>query len=234
MRVATENKGVADWLFPSVSDLIFLCLFFWALRYGVQFLADGDTGWHITTGRYILKSLGVPHADPYSYTMPATPWTSHEWLAEILFAGIHSLAGLNGVVVLSSAIVSLTFFLLYRYVIRRGAGPFAAVFFTVTGALASMLHWLSRPHLFSMPLTLATFIVLEDYQRDGRDRLWLLPLFTLVWVNLHGGYILGIMMVFIYSGSNLVKWLASGRADGESGKKAKALTIISFHLFAHA
>jgi hypothetical protein len=71
MRALRHGRSIADWLFPSVSDLIFLCLFFWALRHGVQFLADGDTGWHIITGNGILDTLSVPYADPYSYTMPA-------------------------------------------------------------------------------------------------------------------------------------------------------------------
>ncbi len=88
MRPLGQKRSIVDWIFPSVSDLIFLCLFFWSLRYGVQFLADGDTGWHIITGKGILDTLSVPFSDPYSYTMPHTPWTSHEWLAEIIFAFI--------------------------------------------------------------------------------------------------------------------------------------------------
>ena len=227
MRPLGEKRGIVDWLFPSVSDLIFLCLLFWALRYGVQFLADGDTGWHIITGKGILDTFKVPYADPYSYTMSATPWTSHEWLAEVVFASIHRVAGLNGVVALTASVVAFTSFLLYRYLVMRGAGVFSAVFMTVIAALASSLHWLARPHIFSMPLTLATFIVLEGYQREGKNRLWLLPAIVLVWVNLHGGYILGIMMALIYSGGNLVKWLASERTDSESGKKAEAFTVIA-------
>ena len=228
MRPLGQKRSIADWLFPSVSDLIFLCLFFWALANGVRFLVDGDTGWHIATGKGILDSLSVPFADPYSYTMPRTPWTSHEWLAEVVFASIHRVAGLNGVVVLTASVVAFTSLLLYKYLLKKGVGVFTAAFVTVIAALASSLHWLARPHIFSMPLTLATFIVLEDYQREGKYRLWLLPLFILVWVNLHGGYILGIMMAMIYSGGNLVKWLASGRADGECVRKAKTLAIISF------
>lgn len=228
MRSLGHDRSIADWLFPSVSDLLYLCLFFWALANGVQFLADGDTGWHIITGNGILDTLSVPFSDPYSYTMPATPWTSHEWLAEVVFASIHRVAGLNGVVALTASVVAFTSFLLYRYLLKMGVGAFTSVFMTVIAALASSLHWLARPHIFSMPLTLATFIVLDEYNREGKGRLWLLPAFILVWVNLHGGYILGIMMAFIYSGGNLVKWLASGRADGELGKKAKSLTVISF------
>ncbi len=97
---------------------------------------------------------------------------------------------------------------------------------TVIAALASSLHWLARPHIFSMPLTLATFIVLDGYHREGKGRLWLLPLFTLVWVNLHGGYILGLIMAIVYAGGNLFSWVVSGRVDKASGKRAKAFSLV--------
>jgi hypothetical protein len=226
-----HKKTAADWFFPSISDLVFLCLFFWVLRYGVHLLADGDTGWHIITGNNILSTFKVPYADPYSYTMPATPWTSHEWLAEVVFASIHRVAGMNGVVVLTASVVAFTSFLLYRYLLKRGVGTFTSVFMTVIAALASSLHWLARPHIFSMPLTIATFIVLDRYHREGRGRLWLLPAMMLLWVNLHGGYILGLIMAIMYAGGNLFSWVVSGKADKGSEKRAKAFSLVVVLMF---
>ena len=81
-----EGRRVARWFAPSIGDVLFLSIFFWTLFNGVQLLNDGDTNWHIVTGRNIIAGMGIPHADPYSHTMPGTPWTSHEWLAAVVFA----------------------------------------------------------------------------------------------------------------------------------------------------
>ena len=48
--------------------------------------ADGDTSWHIAAGRWILQHGAVPTRDPFSYSMPGTPWHAHEWLAEVPMA----------------------------------------------------------------------------------------------------------------------------------------------------
>lgn len=219
------GRKLADWVVPSIGDVLFLSIFFKALYLGQQFLSDGDTGWHIITGKNILGGLKVPFADPYSHTMPGTPWTSHEWLAEIVLAGFHRLMGLNGVVLLSALVVGLTFFFLYRFLVYRAVNPFVAVLLTVAAAIASSLHWLARPHIFSMPMTLAFIVILEVYQREGKNHLKYLPMLMAVWVNLHAGFILGLMLLFLYAGGNLFRYLASKRRDTGSKDKAKVLGL---------
>ena len=67
-------------------------------------LNDPDTFWHLAAGQWIFAH-GVPTADPFSFSMPGAPWSAHEWLTEILFAGAFRLAGWSGVVLLTGAAV---------------------------------------------------------------------------------------------------------------------------------
>src|ERR1700761_4560256 len=47
-------------------------------------VADGDTYWHLATGRWILEHRGVPATDPFSYAAVGRPWVTHEWLSEVV------------------------------------------------------------------------------------------------------------------------------------------------------
>lgn len=220
-----EDRPTGRFFAPSIGDMVFLCVFFWALHVGVGLLADGDTGWHIVTGENILRTMTVPFSDPYSYTLPGIPWTSHEWLAAVALAAVHRLAGLNGVVTLTALVIGLTFFFLYVHITRRGVSPLLAALLSVVAATASALHWLARPHIFSLPLTLAFIVVLDTYQREGRGRLWLLPLLMVLWVNLHAGFILGLILVFMYAGGNYFLYLVSNDGREQSLGRSKALGL---------
>jgi len=227
MGIKNTTNSPAAWMMPSIGDVMFICLFIWLLSIGTGMLNDGDTGWHIVTGRGIINTLSIPYSDPYSYTMPGTPWTAHEWLAEVVYASVYKAAGLNGVVVFTASVVCLTFLGLYGFITRSGVNPLVAAPFTVAAAIASSLHWLARPHVFSFPLTLAFIVIIENYQRGRSDRLKFLPLLMVLWVNLHGGFILGIMILALYAGGNIVLRLAHGPDDEEHMKKFKTLAVIT-------
>ena len=47
-------------------------------------LRDGDTGWHLATGAWIVGHGTVPLADPFSFSAAGKSWVAHEWLSELL------------------------------------------------------------------------------------------------------------------------------------------------------
>ena len=65
-------------------------------------LSDGDTWSHIATGEWILDHRAVPHADPFSWSMPGAPWTAHEWLSEIVLTLAFRAGGWSGVALLTA------------------------------------------------------------------------------------------------------------------------------------
>ena len=219
------KEGSSDWVMPSIADVLFLTFFFKLLSNGSDLLNDGDTGWHIVTGESILRTFRIPFADPYSHTAPGMPWTTHEWLAEVIFGLSHRLMGLNGVVLVSSAVISLTFFFLYLFMLHRRINAIISVSFTILGAFASSLHWLARPHIFSLALTLAFVVILETYQREKVNHLKLLPLLMMIWVNLHGGYILGLILVLFYAFGNLLSFISDRERNDASKKASKTLAV---------
>ncbi len=119
---------------------------------------------------------------------------------------LHSLLGLPGVVVFFAGMISLVYYLLFRMLRRLNGYILIAVAMTLLTITSSMLHWLARPHIFSLLFMVVWYDLLDSYQYRGINRLCLFPFLMLLWVNLHGGFIIGFVLLGIYSVGNL--WLS--------------------------
>jgi hypothetical protein len=185
-------KSLRPWVTPTVADFVFVSLVIWLFVSGTgwaNLLADGDTGWHIRTGEYILDTGSVPHRDIFSFSKPDAPWLAWEWLSDVIFAVLHRHSGLPGVVVLSGLLIAISATLLFRYAVWRGADIFFALIATLLAVGASSVHYLARPHVFTLVLFIAS-VWLVDRDREKRDGLvWVLVPVAALWANLHGGFL---------------------------------------------
>jgi hypothetical protein len=152
-------------------------------------LEDGDTGWHIRTGEFILQTGRVPVHDLFSFSRPDQPWFAWEWLADVAFAWFHGRGGLEAVAGISVAVLCGSAAILLCWLLRRGAGLWLSTGLVLAVVSASTVHYLARPHIFSMLLfPLALWIVDEDRRKPGQW-LWLLVPISALWANLHGGFV---------------------------------------------
>jgi len=136
--------------------------------------------------------------------MPGQPFFAWEWLWDAGASWIHQRCGLAGVVLVSMFVICLTFCLLFRIVNRRCGNPLLAIALTVLAAAGSTIHWLARPHLFTMLFTVVFLAILERV-REGRTKLlWWLPVLTILWANLHAGFLAGIIILGAYGAGELV------------------------------
>jgi hypothetical protein len=194
-------------LMPSLTDVAFLLpvLFLFAgLQGAVTMLGDGDTGYHIRAGEWMLANGRVPTEDMFSFTKPAEPWFAWEWLWDVSFAWLHQHGGLAAVVLVNILIICFATALLYRMTYRRCGNPLVAILVTGLASGGASIHWLARPHLVTM-LFLLIFIEILDQVRDGHAQmLWSLPLLTILWTNLHGGFFVGIIVIGAYAGGELI------------------------------
>ena len=81
-----------------------------------------------------------------------------------------------------------------------------AVTTTMVVAVLTNIHWLARPHIFSWPLTLALVAMLES-ERLPRWRWW--ALMFVFWVNLHGAFVFGWLLIGMYLAGHVVEAFAS-------------------------
>jgi hypothetical protein len=197
-------------IFPSLTDVAFimpLVFLFGRLGGAQRLLGDGDTGWHIRTGEWILQNGAIPTTDIFSYTKAGQPWYAWEWLWDVAFAWLHRQGGMAAVVLASMLVLCVTFGLLFRLVRRNCPNIVIAFGATVCAIAASTMHWLARPHLFTL-LFVVIFLSLLERAREGRTRMLLfLPPLTILWTNIHGGFIAGLSLIGCYAAGELTLWV---------------------------
>jgi hypothetical protein len=222
-------------LAPSITDLIFIVLLF-AMSSGAlapRLLGDASIGWHIRNGERMLRTHSITRVDPFSVTMGGQTWYAWEWLYDAKIAGIHHWMGLNGVVFFTAVIIALTFALTLRLCLRRGADlPVTALLLALSLGV-SMIHLFARPHVLSWLFTVIWFQLLDSSESANpaasQRRLWYLPALMLLWVNVHGGFVLGFALLGLYLLSAAIRYYRS--RDGEESRRlaqrSKTLGIVT-------
>ncbi len=167
--------------------ILFLALFVMAARE----IADPDFWWHLRTGQSIVETLTIPHADIFSFTNAGRPWVTHEWLSEVLMYTLYALGSFPALILAFATIIALTFAFVYA---RCAGKPYVATPALLLAAITTAPTWGARPQMISLLLT-SVFLYMLDKRRD---LLWTLPLLMILWVNLHSGYALGLVIIAVY------------------------------------
>ncbi len=217
-------------LVPSLADLLFMALMVWlfmsAGAHGWQsLLADADVGWHIRTGEYILDHHQVPHHDLYSFSKPGAPWYAWEWLTDILDALLFRWAGLKGVVLTAGVVIALFATTLMRRIVDAGAHLFVALLVALLSVGAASMHFLARPHVFTLLLLSISMGIIEADRRGANPaRIWWLVPITLLWTNLHGGFLVLIGLLALGTVGAAVEAYIHHR-NSDSALRWAALTV---------
>ena len=171
-------------------------------------LADGDTGWHIRTGDWILQNRSVPTTDLFTFTRAGEPWFAWEWLSDVLMSLVHQHWGLAGVAVLAGCVILLSVMVLFRHMLWRGANVVVAFGVLLLAVGASSIHYLARPHVFTLLLMAVSLWMVERDRRRAGPFIWLLVPLSAVWINLHGGFFaLPLSLAALAAGFGVEAWL---------------------------
>lgn len=215
----SPQDSLLRFLMPNIQVVFWAALFFGILNMGPRLMnMDGDIGRHLTIGQWILSTRSIPTSDVFSHTMAGEPLTPHEWLAQVFFALANQFLGLDGVVILTAAVIATAFWLVFHASIQRSGSLLAGLVISFLAAGAASLHWLTRPHIFTF-LFLALWVHVLEQIRAGKTRAWLwLPLLMLAWVNTHGAYIAGMVVWLIYVlGWAWERWIERSEPQSTNG-----------------
>lgn len=161
----------------------------------LQFSVDSDTWWHLAAGRWMVEHGQLLRADVFSQTMSGHDWINPGWLAQLALYGVYRLAGLPGLNVWTAAMALVGLSFVWR--VMEGSGLLKA-FVLVAAASAAAVFWSARPQMVTFTLAALFVWVLERWRRGEADRLWILPLASLLWVNSHGGFAVGPLLIGTY------------------------------------
>ena len=223
-----DVRKIPQYFIPSIAQMGFLIVFIACFSVSGSFLlGDGDTGYHIRAGEIILKDLAVPRHDPFSFITPPFPWTAHEWLSEVVMAIVHKALGIQGIVFLFALLLATTYWLLFRAIRSRHRNFLVDILILVLVLLSSRIHWLARPHVFSLLLIVLLYQILILHKEDRGNYLYMIPPMMLLWVNLHGGFIVGLLFMGIFLSGYFPGFLPSNEEERTvSAKKGKQLSLV--------
>jgi hypothetical protein len=187
--VSGTPAGWERWV-PGPAELVFLHVLFLVLI-GGRFALLNDPGipWHLRLGRDIARTGAVPRQDHLTYTKTGTPWVDQSWGFDLLLATVVDHAGWSMAIGLAAIGLGLIYAGLTRALVNDGFPPLVAVVVGILATSIGSLHFLLRPHLFTLGFVLVAFRICQrQHERGGWGVLWLAPL-TAVLANLHGGFL---------------------------------------------
>ena len=172
---------------------------------------DGDVSWHLAAGQWILDHRVLPHTDPFSFTWAGRPWVPFEWLSEVLFAGSYRLAGYSGVAALATAAIMALHAIVF-FNATRSLRPWAAVALIVAMDLVLLPMMLARPHLLAWVLVAFWTWLMLRARRDNRAPPLAAAALMIVWANLHGSFVMGLLIAGAFGLEALLESPDRGRA----------------------
>jgi hypothetical protein len=179
----------------SLSRLILLIAFISLWAMSMRTPADTDMYWHLRTGQYILQTHTIPSTDPFSSTMFGQPWIDVQWLSQIILYATYAIGGPAALAFLVAALVVLAFVFIWK---QMDGGIFLRAGVLILAATTAAIVWTPRPQMATFVLTAVVSYSLYLYKWKQIDRLWLLPPLFILWINLHGGYIAGFIVLGAY------------------------------------
>jgi len=215
----SEPAAGSPWLGASLAWVLLALVVFSLGLFPLR--TSTDEWWHLKTGYWIVQhGFQVPQKDVFTYTAASYDWDNHEWLSEALMYKVWQWgndAGLGGwrtLIVLKTLLLVATYLLMARFIRQRAGdrrmrGVLIALFVALlAAALGRRMFW-PRP-----PVVSSLFFVFYLYvlwlHRSGRLKtpwLFVLPLLMPLWANLHGGFILGGVVVAAYFGGAAIEWM---------------------------
>lgn len=147
---------------------------------------DPDFGWHYQMGNFITTHGGVPKTDPFSYTMASFHFVDHEWLTNVLLFCGYNVVGNMGLAAIYAILVVSAMLLATPSKLWKWAVPGMLLAATVLLPRGGV-----RPQVESWLFLAILYRWLAEKNMWRRTR-WFVPIFFVLWANLHGGFALGL------------------------------------------
>jgi len=153
---------------------------------------DTDMWWHLRAGEETWDSQAVYLVDTISYTRAGEPWTNHSWLTQVIMIGLYKLGEYKALSLWVGVTAAISMLFVYLQMEGHALIKTSLVLFA---SFVSSVVWTPRPQIFSFLLFAITgFIIFRFKTKRKKQLYWLGPIF-IVWSNLHGGYVLGTILI---------------------------------------
>jgi len=164
-------------------------------------IVDNDVFFHVKVGQYILENQSIPAQDVFSHTINGRPWLNNQWFAEIIFYLIYSFLNLNGLILFKTIILCSVFLIMFSTFFKRNEYSWLYFFIAALSVIISSGRFIERPENLTL---LFTAIYLYIFIK-GRRFLPVIPIIQLFWVNIHGGFVIGLFLTAFFVTGEIIE-----------------------------
>ncbi|MFN3491463.1 MAG: hypothetical protein ACK40V_04500, partial [Anaerolineales bacterium] len=195
-----SNQNLRSYNFLWLSLALFPLL---ALSFMLSVPAQ-DYWWYLRLGKDILEQGAIPAIDTMSHSRAGEPIFYQQWLSAIIFYWVYQIGDASLTFLLRAILIGVTYGMIW-FLMRTWSGARTVTILLFILGLSTSNNWMIRPQLFAYPLFLLCLFAIYQWQEKNNKLLFLLPLSVLLWVNLHGSFILPFVLagaVFIFGHGN--------------------------------
>jgi len=191
---------------------IFTLIFFLSLRQ----IYDTDIGFHLRGGEWILSNKSFHHYDVFTYTVRKNEYIAMYWLFQIILFLVFRIGRDGAISIWNSILILILFFLIYQRLRKFSIPVWVICILIIASIFPFEIRFGVRPEIMTYIFLILTLFILDKYFFNQKNCLCLLPIIQLLWVNIHGLFILGWAAIICYLISmyihkkqlfkNLLKW----------------------------
>jgi hypothetical protein len=187
---------------------------------------DPDIFWHLVTGQWMVDHHQLVSQDLSTFTVHGKQWIDPEYTTEIIAYLLFKAGGLTLVSLGFAAVTFSGFLLIWRRVRLERCNPVIAAVLIGVAGLAGAPVWGPRPQMITFAFTCLELLWLDRYLRGRSRAIYWLPLVMVVWANLHGGFLFGLVPVGVAAVVEAIHWIR--RVDGDVHKRRTRNLVLVF------
>lgn len=174
-----------------------------ALSFCAFAIQSGDVLMYLSLARDFLMHGKWDQVDPYLY--PSTDgqliWV-HEYLSHLIFYGAWNALGAPGLILLKMCALGGMFWFALKSEPDKKEPTVLWVLLWILAVIAGSFRFIERSSMFSDLFTVLTVYWLLPRRKIDRDLIVRLSLLNLIWIQLHPGFVVGLIFMFAWAAWN--------------------------------
>jgi hypothetical protein len=196
-------------------NLLIRILLYSSAFYFFSFItADTDLWGHIKFGEDLWAAKALHRFDIYSYTAFGSEWINHEWLSELIMYFTYHVFGSPGLLMGKLLVGFSIVYILSKISFHRAFEPLVYGMVFVLSVFVMSPGFMIRPQILTFLFAACFLYSFHLYLERGKNLLWSLPLVMIIWVNCHGGFLIGAGMFPVAVGGEYIACRVKNKNTG--------------------
>jgi hypothetical protein len=175
--------------------------FAFAIVLAYHHVVDGDLWARLAVGAHVWRTGSLMRHDVFAFTPTLPEWIDHEWGAGVIFFGLLNAFGPVSLMLLKIVTACVAILLCLFAARRTGTGWSTLLLLAIPCAVTVLPGYVTvvRSQALTYVFFALTLLCLEETRAGRRWPVFVIPSVMLVWANVHGGFVVGIITIAVYA-----------------------------------